>query len=741
MKLRYFRAKNILSFGDEEVKLAFSPFNVIAGPNDAGKTNLFRALGLIEQAFNYGKPLSEEILFKGENDRTLHLEIGVELDDTELKLLATLIICSEIVRVQTPEDITSGVKENKHWKSILINYGIPILSKSLKCLSFVLFKDELRISEPKMVVQLSDETGLYVNRQSQLSETNQELGSYQRISLAKEIIDDFTSRFGNPSEIDADSLIQDAKKLSDESPTLMKLLKGKLGGSPRKIVELSRGDFNEYLNALREEPILIKLSRLCELRGIITKERFYLWSILGQMYTTSFVRLKELRFFPSNLAYQRSNHDSKEATIHGSYLATNLFWLTSSGTRKNREKYSQIQKKFKDLTKGSEFDIAVREKEVDVVSEGELGVMMPSRGGSSYSSGPEFTSLGVQKEKKKQSVNEAFIQIIKDNYPVTIEQTASGLYEILFLLTAVIGESGKILLLDEPELHLHPTMQKRILDLLSESGTEEGNQIVLVTHSPYLVSAAEMASTWRFTTTPEGTKVHNIGEVWSNLKSQEKGKLAVKLSIADVRSLLFSRGVVLVEGPSDKIVIEHTDRFLSMKEKGANLHENEWPILDIGGKESLPSFIILCRMLDVPNLAILDYDALMYKHHTIELNGHKVKTSAIFIALQRTSQLEGSQSNADLLSEASNSEWYANSHLENFKTLALSHRIFVFSSDLEGAIQLPKTGKKRKPLKALERILELISQDKIPSEFCSMCDFLRNSIKEPPKSPEAKPDS
>lgn len=168
MKLRYLRVKNVLSFGDEDVKLEFGPFNVIAGPNDSGKTNLFRALSLIEKAFDYGKPPLEEILFRGDSDRSLHLEVGVELDDTELELLAKLIICSEMMSVQRPEDITKGIQENKHWKNILINYGYPILSKSLRCLSFVLCKDELRISEPKMVVQVPDDTGLIVNRQSQL---------------------------------------------------------------------------------------------------------------------------------------------------------------------------------------------------------------------------------------------------------------------------------------------------------------------------------------------------------------------------------------------------------------------------------------------------------------------------------------------------------------------------------------------------------------------------------------------
>ena len=40
MKLRYLKARNVLSFGDECIKLEFDDFNIIAGPNDSGKTNL-----------------------------------------------------------------------------------------------------------------------------------------------------------------------------------------------------------------------------------------------------------------------------------------------------------------------------------------------------------------------------------------------------------------------------------------------------------------------------------------------------------------------------------------------------------------------------------------------------------------------------------------------------------------------------------------------------------------------------
>lgn len=139
MKLRYLRARNVLSFGDEEIKLEFGDFNVFAGPNDSGKTNLFRALSLIEKAFTSGKPSLDGILYQGDRYRLLHLEIGVELEDIELELLATSIICSEMMSVIRSQDIIiQGIKENEHWKDILSNYMYPILTKSLRYLSFIL---------------------------------------------------------------------------------------------------------------------------------------------------------------------------------------------------------------------------------------------------------------------------------------------------------------------------------------------------------------------------------------------------------------------------------------------------------------------------------------------------------------------------------------------------------------------------------------------------------------------------
>jgi len=724
MKLRHLRARNVLSFGDEDIELKFGPFNIIAGPNDSGKTNLFRALSLIEEAFDYRKLSLDGILFQGDTNKALHFEVGVELDITEIDLLATLIICSEISRVERPDAVAQGIKE-KLWKNILKTYGYQILTKSFRHVSFLLVKDELITSEPNMFLEIADKSErIYMNRNGYISETGEDRSSFQQVSLAGLILDDFISRYGNGEDVEINALLKNESMLVKGCPSLTELIIGKLEGDPNKIVDLRIQDFNQLRNDLRDDPFLAKLVHLCQQRKI-DLQNLYPWNILQKMYGTSFVRLQELRVSPPSFISSSTSQDSRESTILGNELALRLFLLKNSGTRNDRVRYNKIKNEFENLTE-SEFDVGIRTRDVTELSEGELGVLIPQEAKRRYSNQAEFVALGFGKESKARFMNEAYVQVIKHNYPIAIEKTASGLYEILFLLTTIIGENGKILLLDEPELHLHPTMQKRILNLLSESKVQSGNQIVMITHSPYLVSKEEIDTTWRFSKTESGTKAHNLGRVFLELESQEQQKLTMNLSSPIIRSLLFSRGVIFVEGLSDKIVVEQVDRYLSNKNKGANIDENEWSIIDIGGKKSLSKFIILSRMMGIPNVAVMDYDALMCKDSKIKLNEREVKTSSIVYSLFCT----GSMSKG-LISKVSSpnvleSEWYDLSQLEELRALCNENHIFVFSTDLEGVIQSQVTRKTQKPLKALQRIIKLIDRDNIHSEFYEMCKFLKN---------------
>lgn len=84
----------------------------------------------------------------------------------------------------------------------------------------------------------------------------------------------------------------------------------------------------------------------------------------------------------------------------------------------------------------------------------------------------------------------AFFTIRKDDElkQISIKDLGSGIEIILtlLLLKNIAGASkGKIVyLIDEPELHLHPKAQEKLLDLLLEESKDK--QIFISTHSPYM---------------------------------------------------------------------------------------------------------------------------------------------------------------------------------------------------------------------------------------------------------------
>jgi len=68
----------------------------------------------------------------------------------------------------------------------------------------------------------------------------------------------------------------------------------------------------------------------------------------------------------------------------------------------------------------------------------------------------------------------------------SVELLSSGEKQILVLLTHLSFDSGKVFILDEPELSLHPKWQDEFLAAVDKL-MSPGTQLVIATHSPAIV--------------------------------------------------------------------------------------------------------------------------------------------------------------------------------------------------------------------------------------------------------------
>lgn len=119
-------------------------------------------------------------------------------------------------------------------------------------------------------------------------------------------------------------------------------------------------------------------------------------------------------------------------------------------------------------------------------------------------------------------------------------------------------KEGEVLLLDEPELSLHPQAQKRLYEELRKRARI--GQIIVSTHSPYFVSWRDIrggAKMYR------SNQIQNNGSVLTTLEPQTISKIAKvadekknrKLYDVVAKEIFFSRGTLFVEGQEDAHII------------------------------------------------------------------------------------------------------------------------------------------------------------------------------------------
>ncbi len=137
-------------------------------------------------------------------------------------------------------------------------------------------------------------------------------------------------------------------------------------------------------------------------------------------------------------------------------------------------------------------------------------------------------------------------KLIRDVIPIALE--GGGIQEVLGLLGKHFAavEAGKIIGLEEPEMHLHPDLAKKLFRHLKDK--TEYNQLILTTHSANFIDTSKGGCNFMFAPTKDGAKVeHKEGREIVRIL----GGLGAEPRIGGAPNKM-----LFVEGPSDKEFIE-----------------------------------------------------------------------------------------------------------------------------------------------------------------------------------------
>lgn len=72
--------------------------------------------------------------------------------------------------------------------------------------------------------------------------------------------------------------------------------------------------------------------------------------------------------------------------------------------------------------------------------------------------------------------------------------SGTGFQQVLQIFTGVLSQGSTIVLMDEPDAHLHARLQVEMMRIFADLAENEGLQFVLASHSPHLISAAPAGS-------------------------------------------------------------------------------------------------------------------------------------------------------------------------------------------------------------------------------------------------------
>jgi predicted ATP-dependent endonuclease of OLD family len=167
-----------------------------------------------------------------------------------------------------------------------------------------------------------------------------------------------------------------------------------------------------------------------------------------------------------------------------------------------------------------------------------------------------------------------FLQFFSANNAHSSDGVGEGIVSIFAIIDSLYDAAeDDIVVIDEPELSLHPALQKRLARLIRCLSSHR--QIVISTHSPYFVDLEALrndAGLVRVVTSASGTEVNQLGPMALDaIKKLSSGNVYNPHVFGlDARELFFQEdGLILTEGQEDVVLLPEIARQLRQNVPGA----------------------------------------------------------------------------------------------------------------------------------------------------------------------------
>lgn len=169
-------------------------------------------------------------------------------------------------------------------------------------------------------------------------------------------------------------------------------------------------------------------------------------------------------------------------------------------------------------------------------------------------------------------------------YHYNFSMLSSGEQSFLLIIMSLYGydmENG-LMIIDEPELHLHPQMQKQFIDMIDAVSEKLKMQFIIATHSPVMINEKNIGHVYKCTKINNGTHIHNppYKHLWT-----DEANLIHMLKFGNVAKIFFVDIIIMVEWETDAYFFDYYLQYISQLVPWWHTIQN-YEIININGKWS-----------------------------------------------------------------------------------------------------------------------------------------------------------
>lgn len=188
-----------------------------------------------------------------------------------------------------------------------------------------------------------------------------------------------------------------------------------------------------------------------------------------------------------------------------------------------------------------------------------------------------------------------------------LSECSDGIKSVIRLLFKIYSSSGKVFLLDEPDLFLHPPFARKFGSVLTSHSETKNSQFFIATHNLHLLtglleSGADM-NVFRLTYKNKVPRIKKLNNKQLNYIMKDS-----KIRFSGILESIFADAVILVEGSGDRDAYSRALDYYQKVNSGKKIDGLNFVFA--GGKNSIPDLAEGLRKIGIPFVIIMDADAL-----------------------------------------------------------------------------------------------------------------------------------